>query len=105
MANPDQAKSADSSLWLLNLNRIFNHPVEDVFNAWTNPELMKNWFCNDGNAEFDIVEGGSFHVFVECESNGVAELKGEYLEIIKKRNLYLHGSGRMSHYPLPGKPL
>ncbi len=83
MSNPVQAKSAKSNLWALNLNRVFNHPVEDVFNAWTNPELLKNWFCNNGEADFDVVEDGMFHVFVQWESNGIAELKGEYLEIIK----------------------
>jgi len=87
MSNPVQAKSAESNLWFLNLNRVFNHPVEDVFNAWTNPELLKNWFCNNGEAKFDVVEGGMFHVFVQCESKGIAELKGEYLEIIKNEKL------------------
>ena len=58
MSNPVTAKSDESNLWFLNLNRVINHPVEEVFKAWTEPELLKNWFCNNGQAEFDVVEGG-----------------------------------------------
>ena len=87
MSNPAQAKSAESGSWFLNLSRVFDHPVEDVFNAWTDPELLLNWFCNNGEAEFDITEGGLFHVFIQCDTNGIAELKGEYLEIIKNEKL------------------
>ena len=87
MSNPVQAKSAESNLWFLNISRVFEHPVEEVFNAWTDTELLLKWFCNDGSAEFDIVEGGKFHVFIQCESNGIAELKGEYLEIIENEKL------------------
>lgn len=87
MSNTVHAQSSESSLWFLNLNRVINHPVEDVFNAWTDPKLLINWFCNNGQAEFDIVEGGMFHVFLQCDSNDFAELKGEYLEIIKNEKL------------------
>jgi len=87
MSNTLNAKSDESKLWFLNMSRIFDHPVEDVFKAWTDSELLKNWFCNNGEAEFNIVEGGEFHVFIQCESNGTAELKGEYLEIVKNKKL------------------
>ena len=87
MSNPAQAKSSESNLWFLNISRVFDHPVEDVFNAWTDSELLKSWFCNNGEAEFDIVEGGGFHVFIQCGSSGVAELKGEYLEVIKNKKI------------------
>ena len=87
MTDTVQVQSADSSLWFLNLSRVFNHPVEDVYKAWTDPDMMRVWFCNDGNAEFDVVEGGKFHVYVQCESNDIAELKGEYLEIEKNKKL------------------
>ena len=87
MSKPLHAKSEESSLWFLNMSRVFNHPVEDVFKAWTDPELLKSWFCNNGKAEFNIFEGGSFHVFIQCETSGVAELKGEYLEIVKNKKL------------------
>ncbi len=87
MSNTVHAQSSESSLWFLNLNRVINHPVEDVFNAWTDPKLLIKWFCNNGQAEFDIVKGGMFHVFLQCDSNDIAELKGEYLEIIKNEKL------------------
>ena len=87
MSNPLKAKSEESSLWFLNMSRVFDHPVDYVFNAWTDSDLLKNWFCNNGEAEFDVVVGGRFHVFINCESSGVAELKGEYLEIIKNKKL------------------
>ena len=87
MAKQVHAKSDESNLWFLNINRVLNHPVEEVFNAWTDPELLKKWFCNNGQAEFDIVVGGIFHVFLQCDPNDLAELKGEYLEIVKNEKL------------------
>ncbi len=43
-------------------SRIFNHTPELIFEAWTNPERLKNWwgpngFTNTFN-EFDLREGG-----------------------------------------------
>ena len=87
MPNPAQKLSTESGSWLLNITRVFDHSIEDVFNAWTDPEQLLKWFCHDGDAEFDIAEGGRFHVFIKCDTNSTAELKGEYIEIIKNKKL------------------
>ena len=34
-----------------------------------------------------LKRGGKLHVFIQCDSTGIAELKGEYLEIIKNKKL------------------
>lgn len=44
--------------------RIFNHPRELVFSAWTNPDRLKNWWGPNGFTntfhEFDLRPGGKW---------------------------------------------
>ena len=87
MMNKANNLDMKDKLWDLNISRIFNSSVEDVFKAWTTPELLLEWFCNDGNAQFDITEGGEFNLSIVCETDGIAELTGKYVEIVKNKKL------------------
>ena len=50
----------------LNLRRVIRAPREDVFAAWTEPELLKQWWgpgpvtCPE--AEVDLREGGGYRI-------------------------------------------
>src|SRR5688500_2024100 len=50
----------------LNLVRTFNAPIELVFEAWTQPKHIKNWFAPSGfttpEAEFDARPGGEVRI-------------------------------------------
>src|SRR5215510_3800757 len=47
----------------LTLTRVFDAPPEKLFRAWTEPELMKQWFCprpwTTPHIETDVRAGGS----------------------------------------------
>jgi len=46
------------------IERIFNAPVEKVWEAWTNPELVKKWWGPEGftspSVEIDLRVGGKY---------------------------------------------
>ncbi|WP_282045655.1 SRPBCC family protein [Roseibium album] len=50
--------------------RILNAPPEEVWDAWTQPELMKQWFCPLGmkavEVEANLEIGGSFRIVMDA---------------------------------------
>jgi uncharacterized protein YndB with AHSA1/START domain len=59
------------------VSRIFNAPVEKVWNLWTNPELIKQWWGPDKftcpTAEIDFRVGGISKVCMVSKELGFAE--------------------------------
>lgn len=50
-------------------SRVFKSPIEKVWQAWTQPELMKQWFCPLGmkavEVDVDLRIGGAFRVVMD----------------------------------------
>ncbi len=72
------------------VNRRFDAPAQEVFDAWLNPELAREWFA-PGLGEMtrvaiDARVGGAFWL-VQRRDNGEAQHTGEYLEIDRPRRL------------------
>jgi uncharacterized protein YndB with AHSA1/START domain len=77
--------------------RVLSAPIEKVWDAWTNPESLKNWKSPEGmstpEAAVDLVVGGKYHVTMEGydlpdpRHNGRVTVRGEYLEIKKPTKL------------------
>lgn len=75
------------------IERIYDAPREVVFNAWTDPELVKQWWGPEGVfipvCELDVRPGGSIHIVMEAgESLGSFKgtkwpMKGTYVEIVE----------------------
>lgn len=69
---------------LLTLSRFIKAPPARVFTAWTTPE-MAQWICPGQRkvllAEVDGRVGGKYHVKVNSEHCGEAELQGTFREI------------------------
>jgi len=53
---------SDEQAWV-KIERIFNAPIEDVWDMWTDPELFKKWYGPNGMsvpiAEMDVRVGGT----------------------------------------------
>lgn len=64
------------------ITHLFNAPRESVFRAWTDPELLKQWYAPDGcTIEFksiNVAVGGSFHSCIHDPVHGECWIKGEY---------------------------
>lgn len=72
------------------VTRRYRAPAEDVFDAWLNPEMARQWFA-PGLGEMTRVEidpqvGGTFWL-VQRRGAEEAQHTGEYLEIDRPRRL------------------
>ena len=64
-------------------SRIFNVPIQLLFNAWSNPNRLKNWWGPAGFTntfkEFDFREGGGVFGGDGFEARAVEVAGGEFL--------------------------
>jgi uncharacterized protein YndB with AHSA1/START domain len=81
-------KSTDRELVL---TRIINAPPEKVFQAWTTPEIMKQWFApkpwTTARVELDLRPGGSTLVVMRSPDGNEFPNPGIYLEVVKNQRL------------------
>jgi uncharacterized protein YndB with AHSA1/START domain len=76
----------------LRIERSFNAPAEEVFDAWTSPEVMRRWFhCGPDwetpVAEVDLRVGGAVRIVMRRPDGRTAGARGEYTLIDRPRRL------------------
>ena len=73
------------------LNRILDAPREKVFRAWTEPELLKQWFAplpyTTPLAELDVRPGGANLIVMRGTDGNEFPNRGVYLEVIPNEKL------------------
>jgi uncharacterized protein YndB with AHSA1/START domain len=73
------------------LTRIIDAPPEKVFRAWTEPELLKQWFAprpyTTPIAELDVRPGGTCMVVMRDPQGTDMPNPGVYLEVVKNERL------------------
>jgi uncharacterized protein YndB with AHSA1/START domain len=73
------------------LNRIINAPREMVFKAWTDPELLKQWFAprpwTTSQAQLDVRPGGANLIVMRDPQGNEFPNRGVYLEVVKNERL------------------
>ena len=73
------------------LTRVIDAPPEHVFRAWTDPELVKQWFTPPPylttHAELDVRPGGSSLVVMRGPDGVDMPNRGVYLEVVENRRL------------------
>ncbi len=71
--------------------RTFQAPVAEVFAAWTNPTLLRQWLapgrCEVVEATADARPGGRYRIVVVDPVGGRHVTSGEYREVIPGRRL------------------
>lgn len=87
-------------VWIT-VETVVNKPVEDVWNYWTNPEHIVNWyFASDDwcapRAENDVREGGQFLTRMEAKDGSFGfDLTGIYTEVkVNEKMAYSMPDGR-----------
>src|SRR5262245_44327399 len=85
---------------MLIINRWLSAAPARVFQAWTDPVRMMQWFAPEGMAtpiaESDLRVGGRYRVLMR-EADGVEhDVSGEYVEIIEDRRLVFTWAWRNS---------
>lgn len=87
-ANPIQAGISDRQLVL---TRVFDAPPEKVFRAWTEPDLLKQWFAplpwTTPRAEIDPRPGGANLIVMRNPEGEEFPNQGVYLEVVKNERL------------------
>ena len=76
------------------IERTFAASAEDVFDAWTSPEVMRRWFhCRADwetpEAEVDLRVGGKVRVVMRQPDGTEAGAQGEYTLIDRPRRLVM----------------
>jgi uncharacterized protein YndB with AHSA1/START domain len=89
MATTDNAATtADRDLIL---TRIIDAPPEKVFRAWTEPDLLKQWFAplpwTTPAAETDVRPGGATLIVMRGPDGKEFPNRGVYLEVVKNQRL------------------
>ncbi|MGO4574388.1 SRPBCC family protein [Microvirga sp. 2TAF3] len=85
------AETAPISDRELVLTRIIDAPREKVFRAWTDPELLKQWFAprpyTTPVAELDVRPGGASLIVMRDPDGNDMPNRGIYLEVVENERL------------------
>lgn len=75
----------------LTLERLIQAPAGKVFQAWTNPEMLKQWFVprpwTVSHAETDVRPGGASLIVMRDPQGNEFPNRGVYLEVIEDKRL------------------
>jgi uncharacterized protein YndB with AHSA1/START domain len=79
---------------MVRIERTFAASAEDVFDAWTSPEVMRRWFhpapdWGTPQAEVDLHVGGKVRVVMRRPDGSEAEAQGEYTLIDRPHRLVM----------------
>ena len=73
------------------IQRIVAAPIEEVFSAWTKPEILSQWWGPPGTTapviEVDLRVGGKYRLGIQNESGTILYVVGEYQEVLPPRRL------------------
>lgn len=82
--------TATSSRELM-ITRLINASPDKVYRAWTEPSLMKQWFCprpwTTPHIETDVRTGGSSYVVMQGPNGERIDNRGVYLEVIPNQKI------------------
>ena len=78
--------------YVVRIERTFDAPAEDVFDAWTSPEVMRRWYhagpdWETPEVEVDLRVGGRVSVVMRKPDGDEVELSGAYTEIDRPHRL------------------
>lgn len=81
----------DTPRFALTLDRLMDVPREKLYRCWTDPELMKPWFCPKpwyvSHAEVDLRPGGSSLIVMNGPNGEEMPNRGVYLEVVENEKL------------------
>ena len=85
------------------LTRLIDATPDKVYRAWTEPELLKQWFCprpyQTIEAVFDVRPGGSSYLVMRSPEGQDMPSHGVYLEVVPNRRLVMTDAYRTAWEP------
>lgn len=83
--------TASQSEQKLRIEYTFDAPRTQVFEAWINPEYLKQWYAPSGCTlkikSYDPVSGGSFHMCINNPEYGDCWTIGEFVKVEKPEKI------------------
>jgi uncharacterized protein YndB with AHSA1/START domain len=100
--------AATSPTHELSLTRFIPAPREKVFRAWTDPEILKQWFAplpyTTPVAELDVRPGGANFIVMRSAAGEELPNRGVYLEVVANERLVFTDAYTGGWVPKAGKP-
>lgn len=73
------------------ISRLLRAPRATVWRAWTEPELLKQWWCpkpwTTEVLAFDLRAGGAFHTLMTGPDGGVSDNPGSFLAVLPQTRI------------------
>lgn len=77
----------------MTIRRTFNAPRERVFEAWTDPEQIQQWWGPEGftipHCEMDVRPGGDFRIDMEAPDGTIYPDEGTFHEVVEPERLVI----------------
>ncbi len=94
MADASGVVSLDADRAIV-LSRVFDAPRDLVFDAWTHPDHIAEWWGPAGfentRVDVDLSVGGAFRILMRAPDASVHECAGVFLEIVRPERLVYEG--------------
>jgi len=108
--NPDPCRNvAASDAHALSLTRLYDATPEQVFRAWTDPELLKQWFVprpwTISRVQHDLRPGGQSLVVMRDPDGNEYPNDGVFLEIVPNRKLVFTNAFTPGWVPADPQPI
>jgi uncharacterized protein YndB with AHSA1/START domain len=73
------------------ISRLVRAPRATLWRAWTDPQLLKEWWCpkpwTTEVRAFELRPGGAFHTFMRGPDGGTSDNPGYFLEIVAQEKI------------------
>ena len=73
------------------ISRIVRAPRKALWQAWSDPQLLKEWWCprpwTTEVRAFDMRPGGNFHTFMQGPEGGTSDNPGCFLEVVPESRI------------------
>jgi uncharacterized protein YndB with AHSA1/START domain len=96
------------SKYEMTLSRLLDAPPETLFQLWTDPSRMGEWFCprpwKVTKAELDVRPGGACNVTMAGPNGENMPNPGQYLEVVPNRKIVFTGAFTGDWQPKDGAP-
>jgi uncharacterized protein YndB with AHSA1/START domain len=91
MDNENPCMTQETLAVPLTLSRLIPVPRAKLWRCWTEPELLKQWFCPKpwgvSHAEIDVRAGGASHIVMQGPDGQEMPTRGVYLEVVPGEKL------------------
>ncbi len=91
------------------ISRVLAAPRAALWRAWTEPELLRQWWCprpwTTEVRAFELRPGGAFHTFMQGPEGGSSDNPGCFVEIVPQQRLVftsMLGGGWRPQTPVAG---